>query len=134
MEVKITTKGPLFQDPKMFTKALAKSANRIALVVQKEAIKAYMKKRITDKLPSMIVDSFTIVNTSIKKTEAKTIVFAGGGTAPYAKFVDEDHRLVNGKLWSSANSDAPYLFMKAGRDAGEIASTKIILEEFGKLR
>jgi hypothetical protein len=106
----------------LYGRAIAQATNRTTEVVLKAARKDYMHKRKTEKLPSLIFDSFNYQTKILNKANATGIVFAGGPSAPYAIYVDQPRKGFPG-----------YFFMKAGMEAGASEVKKILADEIGKV-
>jgi len=133
IQVNVTHKGPIFNEfggNILINKAKA-IADDIAVVVIKKARERYMEVKVTEpKIPSAIFDSFDSTPPLVNKNEVRKVVFAGSPVAPHITFVIYDRPLRNGVMWSMVNPNAPYNFMKVGRDEGEKAATAITKKYF----
>ena len=128
MPVKITMKGPLVTGQSLLIRqAMIRAAEQIGNVVKMTAIAAYLDKRKTDKLPSMIIDSFSYDMPFTSQTEVRGVIFTGGAKAPYAVFVDKGHRLRSGVWWPG------YEFMREGAEAGRKIAEKFVIDELKKV-
>lgn len=105
--------------------ALFNAMNRILVLHEDASIAYYENRRITDKTPSLIIESFAYQAQMGNKING--IVWCGSESdttgAYYAKWVDKGHTLRNGTWWPG------YEFMKVGADVVRDSIPSIIREE-----
>jgi hypothetical protein len=100
----------IFQNKISIINAFMETGNECVDVGLKEAQITYKKKV---KNPSgFTYGAFTIDMAKLTGDIEVTSYFMN--LSPYAKFINWDRKLRNGKWWSEVNPDAPYLFMEAG--------------------
>lgn len=109
--------------------AIKRTADKVAVEIEKVSKDTYMKKRITDKSPSLVFSSFRIDSAKSYNGEIRAIVFCGGPTAPHAQYLENDRRLRNNKMWSSVNGRAPYKYMEEGIKHGAKITGDILIKE-----
>lgn len=119
---------------KSIRKVMTNTGKRLAFIGEHAAKTNYMTKRKTKKMPSMVFGSFTYGGTISTPMSVESVVFAGGSKAPWTIYVDQDRSLRNGKMWSSVNPNAPYMFMKAGARRSIKEIPRIVKEEMSKIK
>jgi len=131
MPLKVKGLFKLYKINRNVRRGINNANKKVAMIVKDVAIAEYKKKRITTKMPSLIINNIQYTVTIGTETDFYAKVFSD---APHGIFLEFDRQLRNKKSWSSVNPKAPYLFMKAGRDAGASIAPSIIREELTKTK
>lgn len=107
--------------------ALLKSCDILCKINETQSKNSYISQR---KMPykNLIFGSIKYTKAiKVGDLQAVGVVFAGGADAYYAYYVDQGHKMRDGRLWPG------YHFMLAGLEEAEKVASQIILEEFKKV-
>ena len=105
-------------------KAMVNSVEKLQEIGKENAILAYLKKRKTKKMPSMIIDSFQFKMPTVNGFMVKGVIFTD---APHAIYVDE-------KGWKTKKGHKKgYEFMAAGAQIVKKEAYKTTMAEFRKV-
>ena len=131
-QIKVTYKGPLFKGiGNLFKQSMINSVDKISQLVLTTAKNTLGEKKISEpKMGGILFNSIVYDIRAPIGTKVMGKVFTD---VPYAKFVENDHFLVNGRMWSDVNPKAPYEFMKEGARVGNEKAGEIINQELSKI-
>jgi len=114
---------PLFIDKNVFINALLKTANEGTKVAMTEAKRVFEEKSSSGG-SGLLAAAFSTKQATLTGDIVVMSYFVN--MAPYAKYVNWDRKLANGKWWSEVNPKAPYLFMEAGMEKAKVTIPKLL--------
>ncbi len=102
---------------KNITRKLTLAVTNLVNIADFTARKTFLTKRISVATSSPLFASFVTKLEGKNSSKIQGYFMSGSDKAYYAKYVENDHKLVNQKMWSDVNPNAPYKFMEEGKQA-----------------